>query len=102
MAGDIGNVEHIDTWKFSDAVTAFDKGVVEYNDIKKDVKNATTTLFTKWQGEGKKQFEKDYNTIFQQLTDIADILYELYDEIVDAQAAYVQTDEEMAKMMTMD
>lgn len=102
MAEPSGNVEYLDTSKFSAAITAFKKGVEEYNSIKTGVQNTTTTLFTKWQGEGKKQFEKDYNTIFQQLTDIADILYELYDALVEAQATYIQTDEEMAKLMTIE
>lgn len=58
-------------------------------------------MFLKWQGEGKNQFEKDYNTIYQQLSDIGDIMYELYDALIDAQAAYIQADEEAAKLLTI-
>lgn len=50
---------------------------------------------------GKNQFEKDYNTIYQQLSDIGDIMYELYDALIDAQAAYIQADEEAAKLLTI-
>lgn len=49
----------------------------------------------------KAQFEKDYTTIYRQLTDIADIMYELHDALIEAEAAYIQADEEAAKMLTI-
>ena len=79
----------------------FKTGIEEYNRIKNGVKSTTNDLFLKWQGEGKNQFEKDYNTIYQQLSDIGDIMYELYDALIDAQAAYIQADEEAAKLLTI-
>ena len=82
------------------AVEALKKGVVTYNDIRKNVANTTNTLFLQWQGEGKKQFEKDYNTIYRQLNDIGDIMYELRDSLIEAQAGYIQADEEAAKILT--
>lgn len=100
MADSGGNVKHLDTNKFSVAVEALKKGVVTYNDIRKNVANTTNALFLQWQGEGKKQFEKDYNTIYRQLNDIGDIMYELRDSLIEAQAGYIQADEEAAKILT--
>ena len=100
MADSGGNVQHLDTNKSSVAVEALKKGVVTYNDIRKNVANTTNTLFLQWQGEGKKQFEKDYNTIYRQLNDIGDIMYELRDSLIEAQAGYIQADEEAAKILT--
>ena len=100
MADSGGNVQHLDTNKFSVAVEALKKGVVTYNDIRKNVANTTNTLFLQWQGEGKKHFEKDYNTIYRQLNDIGDIMYELRDSLIEAQAGYIQADEEAAKILT--
>ncbi|MGN9055981.1 WXG100 family type VII secretion target [Bariatricus sp. HCP28S3_A7] len=97
-----GNVTHLDTKKFADTINVFKTGITEYNDIKQTVERTTKTLFGEWEGEGKTQFEKDYNTLYQQLTDIADIMYELYDALVDAEAAYIAADEEAAKMLTID
>lgn len=97
----MGNVTYLDTQKFSDTVDTFKTGISDYNEIKSDVEKITNTLFMNWQGKGKKQFEKDYTTIYQQLTDIADIMYELYNALIDAQAAYIQADEEAAKMLTI-
>lgn len=101
MADSGGNVKKLDTGKFSIAVEALKRGVETYNSIKKGVADTTNVLLVQWQGEGKKQFEKDYNTIYRQLTDICDILYELRDSLIEAQAAYIQADEEAAKMLTI-
>lgn len=94
-------VEHLDTAKFSSTIETFKSGIEEYNDIRNNVEKITNNLFCKWKGEGKEQFEKDYTTVYRQLTDIADILYELYDALIDAQANYIKADEETAKMMTI-
>ena len=98
---DRGNVQHLDTNKFSSTIATFKSGIEEYNRIKNGVKNTTNNLFVNWQGEGKIQFEKDYNVIFQQLLDVGDIMYELYEALIDAQTAYIQADEEAAKLLTI-
>lgn len=98
----MSNVNYLDTNKFSEVVAVFKAEIETYNDIKSDVEKATNALFKNWQGKGKTQFEKDYTTIFQQLTDIADIMYELYNALIDAQAAYIQADEDAAKMLTIN
>lgn len=101
MADSGGNVQHLDTDKFSAAVAALKKGVKTYDEIRNGVANTTNSLLIQWQGEGKKQFEKDYNTIYRQLTDIGDIMYELRDALIEAQAGYIQADEQAAKMLTI-
>ena len=102
MAGSSSTVNHLETKKFDSTIAKFKFGIEEYNEIKSDVEKTTNALFSNWQGKGKTQFEKDYATIFQQLTDIADIMYELYDALVDAEAAYIQADEDAAKMLTIE
>ncbi len=92
-------VEYLDTNTFSSTIEIFKNGIQEYNGIINDVKTTTDNLFLGWKGEGRIQFEKDYNVIYQQLTDIEDMMYELYQALIDAQAAYILTDEEVAKML---
>lgn len=101
MAEATGKVKHLNTKKFESTIAAFKSGIEDYNGIKSDVEKTTNALFNDWQGKGKSQFEKDYTTIYQQLTDIADIMYELYEALIDAEAAYIQADEEAAKMLTI-
>lgn len=96
-----GNLRHLDTSKFHSTISAFKKGITEYNTIKTDVERTTNELFISWLGEGKVQFEKNYTTLYRQLTDIADIMYELYDALVEAEAAYIEADQQSAKQNTM-
>lgn len=95
-----GNVNHLDTSVFDDAITAFKEGIQKYNTIKHDVETATNELFLYWYGKGKTQFERDYRMIYRQLEDIEDIMYELYNALIDAEAAYILADEETAKALT--
>ena len=94
-------VEYLDTQKLLDAANKVDACINEYKEIIKKISTATNDLIANWYGEGRREFEKDYSTISQQLTDINDIMYDLYASLVDSDATYVQTDEEIAKSLTM-
>lgn len=96
------SVEYLDSQAITDAANKVDAALEKYKNVIKSVSTATTSLTSTWHGEGKKAFEKDYSTIYQQLSDISDIMYDLYDALVDAAATYVQTDEEIAKGLTME
>lgn len=93
-------IRSLDTNKMDAAIQVFSEGVEEYNSIRTKVKLATTNLFLNWNGKGRRAFEKDYEAIFVQLTDIEDILYELYNALVDGLSAYVSTDLELNKQLT--
>lgn len=95
-----GHVEHLDTHKFESSINAFKDGVVEYDRITTGVMQTTNNLMCNWKGEGKTQFEKDYNVIYLCLKDISEIMYELRDALIDAEAEYIKTDEECAKSFT--
>ena len=93
-------IRHLNTSKMDSAIKAFQEGIKEYNDIRTKVELVTTSLFMHWQGKGKKQFEKDYTTIYRQLTDIEDILYELYNALIDGESTYISTDQQISKNIT--
>jgi uncharacterized protein YukE len=93
-------IRKLDTSKMDAAILAFSEGVEEYNSIRTTVKLSTTDLLLNWKGKGRKAFEKDYEAIFVQLKDIEDILYELYNALVDGLSTYIATDEQLNKQMT--
>lgn len=95
-----GSIRELDTSKMHSAILSFESGVKEYNSIKTKVELATTELFFHWQGKGKAQFEKDYSTIYRQLTDIEDILYELYNALIDGESTYISVDQQISKKIT--
>lgn len=96
----VGSIRELDTDKMNLARLSFESGIKEYISIKTNVELSTTELFLHWKGKGKTQFEKDYTTIYRQLTDIEDILYELYNALIDAESTYISVDQEISKKMT--
>lgn len=90
-------IRKLDTSKMDAAILAFKEGIKEYNNIRTTIKLATSDLLLHWSGKGKKAFEKDYDAIFLQLTDIEDILTELHTALVDGLNAYTTSDEEIGK-----
>lgn len=95
-------VKYLETQKLLDAANQINKCIEKYNKIIQEISTATVALTDSWHGEGCTEFEKDYSTIYQQLTDISDIMYDLYESLVDSDATYVQTDEDIAKSLTME
>lgn len=96
------SVEYLYSQAISDAAKKVDAAITDYNSVIKCISSATTNLISTWHGDGETAFEKDYSTIYQQLSDISEIMYDLYDALVDAAATYVKTDEEIAKGLTME
>ena len=90
-------VEYLDTQKLLDAANKVDGCIKEYKEIIKKISTVTSDLIASWYGEGRKEFEKDYSTIYQQLTVISDIMYDLYDSLVDSDATFVETDVVLAQ-----
>lgn len=93
---------HLESAKIEDAAKKISKCVKQYKDIVSDTKKKTNALFDNWHGEGKTAFEHDFTNTFRQLSDIQDIMDELYDFLIDAGATYVLADEETAKNMTLE
>lgn len=100
--GSAGNIEYLDISKFEGTAGVFKDGTEKFNNIKKDVKNVTTELLDRWEGEGKEQFFKDYKVLYRQLEDIGDVLYDLYDKILNAAQTYSDADDSIAKNFNVD
>ena len=99
MGGSI--VRFLDSQHLLDATAILKSQIEIYNNVIKNIENKTNDLIDTWYGEGRTAFEKDYSTIYRQLEDISEVMYDLYDSLVDADATYVKTDEEIAKNFTM-
>lgn len=93
--------DHIVSQTIEDSAKILDAKVKEFDQIISDIQTQTNTLLRSWHGKGRTEFELDYNTIFQQLEDVDDVMYDLYNSLVDATAEYVLADEELAKKMTI-
>ena len=100
MAGN-GYFEYLDSQKLLDAAKKIDTNIVKYQEIIRNVNKVSNDLISSWRGEGRNEFEKDYNVIYRQMEDINDIMLDLYNALVDSDASYVQGDENIAKSLNM-
>lgn len=94
-------VQHLDVAYIEQAYGTLDTSVKQFNDTVTAIASDTRTLFDYWHGEGKTEFENYYNEVYKKLEDVNDVMYELYDALVDAAANYTEVDIEMAKQLSI-
>jgi len=99
MADNKGNVKHLNTDIMYEAVKGFDEAINAYEVRVDDLKNIMDKLLGTWEGDGKDEFEKDYNTFKYQLQDLMDVLMDLRKSLVDAETMYIETDASVSKDM---
>jgi uncharacterized protein YukE len=92
-----GNVNHLDTINFNDTMTAYANYIQQFEGIVSSVNAAASTMVDNWKGKGCSAFEKDYKQVQLNLKDISDIMYNLRDALIDAQAEYIKTESALSK-----
>lgn len=87
----------LDTQAFSDAAESAKKLAEELEGAIAKTDRAINTLYGKWSGKGRNEFEKKYKVFERQVSDIRKGLWELYDDIVAAEEEYIKADLAAAK-----
>lgn len=60
---------------------------------------AINALYSTWSGKGRNEFEKKYKIFEQQVADIKNGLWDLYEDIVGAEEDYIQADCDASKKL---
>ena len=89
----------LDTSSFADSAKAAKKLAETLEDAIADADKAINSLYDIWVGKGRNEFEKKYKIFEQQVADIKNGLWDLYEDIVAAEEAYIQADTDAAKAM---
>ncbi|MBQ6985887.1 MAG: WXG100 family type VII secretion target [Oscillibacter sp.] len=72
------------------------KRVVEsYREINRRVSSVTADLEEHWAGDGRNEFESQYNLLIRKIEDFGDTLQDIYEALVDAEAKYRNVDERL-------
>lgn len=72
------------------------KAIVEaYKNVNADVAEITTAIKNDWVGEGRNEFEAQYNILIRKIDDFGDTLKDIYDALVQAEADYRTGDTEL-------
>lgn len=87
----------LDTSSFADSANAAERLVNTLEDAIAAANRAMGELYDDWAGKGRNEFEKKYKIFERQVSDIKNGLWELYEDIVTAETAYIQADCDLAK-----
>lgn len=89
----------LDTTNMNTALTKCKILAERMQSLKNDLDGMKLDLVEDWVGEGRKAYEKKYRLLSQQLGDIGDSMWEIYEKLQAAEEAYIQNDVNVAKSM---
>lgn len=92
-----GNVRSIDTAKMDEVAKNFQSKITTFSETKNDVYKIISELLLNWSGSGKVEFETQFNLIYGKLGDIEESLTEFYENLIGAEVAYREMDDELSK-----
>ena len=98
MAKKSGNVivnGHIDTGKIYAAHAQIKQIVSSYKDVNAEVSLITKRVKDNWVGDGRNEFESQYNLLIKKIDDFGETLQEIYDALVQSEADYESSDNEL-------
>lgn len=93
--------DRLETSYIADAHQKFKETLTTLNEIKDDIQTQTTNLYAVWNGKSRNQFENQYRMLFSKISDINEALDEMYNMMVNAEAAYRQVDADIAQKLEM-
>lgn len=89
----------LNTESFADSANAAKKLAETLGEAIENCDNAVDNLYFSWAGISRNEFEKKYHIFERQVKDIKTGLWELYEDIVKSEEAYIQADVDMAKQV---
>lgn len=91
----------IETEQIAAARETMHQIVKRFMEIKNQVNQTSQNLCEDWVGEGRNEYEAQYQLLISKVSDIGDSLEEMYQALVDAQAAYEETDRSYNQQVVM-
>lgn len=85
-----GNIE---TEKIYAAHRQIKEIVSSYKDANQEVSQITKKIKENWVGQGRNEFESQYNILIKKIDDFGDTLKDIYDALVQAEAEYETSDD---------
>lgn len=69
--------------------------------VQKEVALTRQSLCEDWVGQGRNEFQTQYNLLISKVSDIGDSLKEMYEALIEAEAAYQEADDRYHQQVTM-
>lgn len=78
------------------------KAIAEaYKNVNWEVSEITNTVRENWVGMGRNEFESQYKLLIRKIEDFGDTLQDIYEGLVEAEAAYQTTDNEIKQSFSI-
>ena len=92
---------NIDTNIIYDTHCQIKELVESYKEINLKVTRITEDIKDNWVGKGRNEFQSQYKTLIGKIEDFGDTLQDIYDGLVEAEAAYEDADDEIRQKYVM-
>lgn len=89
-------LQKLDTKNFSEVEVAAREIANSVSDLKMLVSAGRTAACANWIGEGRDEFENLSYVIEQQMKDISDEFWDVYETLVNAESAFIEADNAVA------
>ena len=93
-------VQHLETAPMKEANQKFKQGIETFDECVTEMDNITSDVLKNWVGHGRNSFETQLKLMKGQLKDISGSLHGIYKDLVDAEVAYIDQDEQVAKQFS--
>jgi Uncharacterized protein conserved in bacteria len=78
------------------------KEIVEsYKEVNLKVARITSEVNENWVGKGHNEFQSQYNLLIKKIDDFGDTLQDIYNALVEAEASYEDTDDDIRQDFAM-
>lgn len=91
----------INTAMIYDTHRQIKKIVEEYKEVNSKVAQITSEVNENWVGKGHNEFQSQYNLLIKKIDDFGDTLQDIYDALVEAEASYEDTDDDIRQDFVM-
>ena len=91
----------IESEKIRDAHSQIREIVSKYKEVNYEVSSITQKIRENWVGDGRNEFESQYNLLIRKVDDFGDTLLEIYEALVKAEADYGTADDGLRQNFVM-
>ncbi|MCM1543139.1 MAG: WXG100 family type VII secretion target [Blautia sp.] len=92
---------NIDTSVIYDVHRQIKEIVESYKEVNIRVTAITAEVNENWVGKGHNEFQSQYNLLIKKIDDFGDTLKDIYDALVEAEASYEDTDDDIRQDFAM-
>lgn len=91
---------HIEEESIKAAIQEMQSIALSYREIQETVNKTTRTVQENWVGEGRNEFESQYEILIRKIEDFGDTLEEICDSLIETEAAYQEVDNQVGRSYT--